>query len=149
MNSVQILGRLVSDPELRQTQGGIASCRFTIAVDRPFKNKQTGEKESDSISCQAWRNTLVFISQYWSQGKLIAITGSLRTGSYKDKKHDDITHYTTDVVVDQAYFCGDKGSQPTAQGMIQQAKAAGVETKADYGNLSDYEEILSDEEVPF
>ena len=152
MNAVQILGRLTSNPELRQTQGGIACCRFTIAVDRPFKNKQTGEKESDFISCLAWRNTAEFIAKYWSKGKMIAVTGSLRTGSYKDKNHNDVTHYTTDVMVDNAYFCGDKGggqaATSPAQSIVNQAAAAGVQTET-YGNLSDFEEILSDGDVPF
>ena len=147
MNAVQILGRLTSNPELRQTQGGIACCRFTIAVDRSFKNKQTGEKESDFISCLAWRNTAEFIAKYWSKGKMIAVTGSLRTGSYKDKNHNDVTHYTTDVMVDNAYFCGDKAerSSPSYPPNEQQAEQPAVS----YGNLSDFEEIISDGAVPF
>ena len=149
MNSVQILGRLTSDPELRQTQSGIANCKFTVAVDRGFKNKQTGEREADFITCMAWRQTAEFISRYWTKGKLIAITGSLRTGSYQDRNHSDVTHYTTDVMVDNAYFCGDKGGATSpAQGLVNQAAAAGVPTET-YGNLSDFEEILSDGDVPF
>lgn len=148
MNSVQILGRLTSNPELRQTQGGITSCRFTIAVDRQFKNKQTGERESDFISCLAWKNTAEFISRYFTKGKMIAVTGSLRTGSYKDRNHQDVTHYTTDVVVDQAFFCGDKSEATPAQNMVRQARAAGVQTQ-NYGDLSDFQEILSDGDCPF
>ena len=142
MNSVQILGRLTADPELRRTQNGISSCRFTIAVNRPFKNKQTGEYEADFISCMAWKSTAETIAKYWSKGKMIAVEGSLRTGSYQDKNHPDITHYTTDVVVDNAYFCGDKGNNNTA------AQQAGAPTET-YGNLSDFEDILSDGDVPF
>lgn len=142
MNSVQILGRLTADPELRRTQNGISSCRFTIAVNRPFKNKQTGEYEADFISCMAWKSTAETIAKYWSKGKMIAVEGSLRTGSYQDKNHPDITHYTTDVVVDNAYFCGDKGNNNTV------AQQAGAPTET-YGNLSDFEDILSDGDVPF
>lgn len=154
MNKVIITGRLTADPELRQSQSGVASCKFTVACDRRFANKQTGQREADFISCLAFKNTAEFISRYFNKGKMIAIEGSLRTGSYKDKKHDDVTHYTTDVLVDNVEFCGDKGSgqaeQTPAQNMVQQAQAAGVQTnQMSYGNLSDFEEILSDGDMPF
>jgi single-stranded DNA-binding protein len=79
---------------------------------------------------------------------MIAVEGTLRTGSYKDKKHDDVTHYTTDVLVDNVEFCGDKSSgqaeQTPAQNMVQQAQGAGIET----GSLDEYE-VISDGAVPF
>ena len=131
-----------------------SGCKFTVAVDRGYVNKQTNERETDFISCIAWKQTAQFISRYFSKGKMIAVEGSLRTGSYKDKKHDDVTHYTTDVLVDNVEFCGDKGSgqaeQTPAQNMVQQAQSAGVQTnQMSYGNLSDFEEILSDGDIPF
>jgi single-strand DNA-binding protein len=148
MNKVILTGRLTADPELRQTQSGIATCRFTVAVNRKFKNKQTGQREADFISCLAFKNTAEFISRYFTKGKMIAVEGTLRTGSYKDKKHDDVTHYTTDVLVDNVEFCGDKGSgqaeQTPAQNMVQQAQGAGIET----GSLDEYE-VISDGAVPF
>lgn len=153
MNKVVIIGRLTSDPELRQTQSGISSCRFTVAVNRKFKN-QNGEYDADFISCQAWRQTAEFISRYFSKGKMIALEGTLRTGSYQDRNHSDVTHYTTDVFVENVEFCGDKGngqaSQPApsaAQNVVQQAQAQGVQTEQI--DLSDFEEILSDGPVPF
>lgn len=156
MNKVILIGRLTADPELRQTQSGISSCRFTVAVNRKFKNPN-GEYDADFISCQAWRQTAEFISRYFSKGKMIALEGTLRTGSYKDKNHQDVTHYTTDVFVENVEFCGDKGSgqasQPApsaAQNVVQQAQTQGVQTEQmDYGSLSDFEEILSDGDVPF
>ena len=147
MNKVVLVGRLTADPELRQTQSGIASCRFTVAVNRRYKNESTGEYDADFISCQAWRQTAEFISKYFSKGKMIALEGSLRTGKYTDKNHSDVTHYTTDVYVDNVEFCGDKGSgqaqpaQNPAQNIVSQATAAGIETE--------FEELLCDEETPF
>lgn len=154
MNKVIITGRLTADPELRQSQSGVASCKFTVACDRRFANKQTNEREADFITCIAFKNSAEFISKWFQKGKMIAVEGSLRTGSYKDKKHDDVTHYTTDVLVDNVEFCGDKGSgqaeQIPAQNMVQQAQGAGVQTnQMSYGNLSDFEEILSDGDIPF
>jgi single-strand DNA-binding protein len=148
MNKVIITGRLTADPELRQTQSGTATCRFTVACDRRFANKQTNEREADFITCIAFKNSAEFISKWFQKGKMIAVEGTLRTGSYKDKKHDDVTHYTTDVLVDNVEFCGDKGSgqaeQSPAQNMVQQAQGAGIET----GSLDEYE-VISDGAVPF
>ncbi|HOO06818.1 MAG: single-stranded DNA-binding protein [Ruminococcus sp.] len=175
MNKVILVGRLVADPELRQTQNGVASCRIRIAVDRKFADKSTGERQSDFINCTAWRQTAEFISRYFSKGKLIAVEGSLRTGSYTDKNHPDVTHYTTDVFVDNVEFVGGKsesggngGNQnynnggynnggynagnngfqaPPAQSAPSQP--APQNNDMSYGNLSDFEEILSDGDVPF
>jgi single-strand DNA-binding protein len=148
VNKVLITGRLTADPELRQTQSGVANCKFTVACDRRFADKNTGKREADFISCLAFKNTAEFISRYFNKGKMIAVEGTLRTGSYKDKKHDDVTHYTTDVLVDNVEFCGDKGSgqaeQTPAQNMVQQAQGAGIET----GSLDEYE-VISDGAVPF
>lgn len=157
MNKVVLIGRLTADPELRQTQSGISSCRFTVAVNRKFKNDK-GDYDADFITCVAWRQTAEFISKYFSKGKMIALEGTLRTGSYTDKNHADVTHYTTDVYVDAVEFCGDKGGNnsgssnaapaPSAvQSMVNQAQASGIETG--YSDLSSFEEILSDGDVPF
>lgn len=171
MNQVNLLGRLTADPELRQTQSGIASCRFTIAVNRRFKN-ENGEYDADFITCVAWRQTAEFVSRYFSKGSMIAVSGSLRTGKYQDKNHSDVTHYTTDVYVDNVEFTGEKKQQGAGSTQNQQQQqqqkphydsvndAAGrqytqelqqaaEQTTMSYGNLSDYEEILSDGDLPF
>ena len=144
MNKICLLGRLTSDPELRQTQSGVATCRFTIAVDRGYTDKQTGKREADFISCIAWKNTAEFVSRYFTKGKQIALEGALRTGKYTDKNHSDVTHYTVDVYVENVYFCGDKGSaQATtpAQNVVNQANTQGVP--------NGYEVLLDDNDPPF
>lgn len=88
---------------------------------------------------------------------MIALEGSLRTGSYTDRNHSDVTHYTTDVYVENVEFCGDKGGSGNnttqtanaAQNVVQAAQSAGVQAEMNYGTLSDFEEILSDRDVPF
>lgn len=152
MNKVILLGRICNDPELRQTQSGISSCRFTVAVNRRYKNESTGEYDADFITCVAWRQTAEFVSKYFSKGKMIALEGSLRTGKYQDKNHSDVTHYTTDVYVDNVEFVGGKNenggnsgqaSQQTApaQAVVNQAQEAGIP--------SEFEELLSDSDLPF
>ena len=161
MNSVQIIGRLTADVELRQTPSGIYTCRFTVAVNRKFKNKDTDQYDADFISCVAWRQTAEFISRYFSKGKMIALQGTLRTGSYQDRNHQDVMHYTTDVFVENVEFCGDKGgntsgNQQPQQPRPQQQQPApqytphnALEEAQSWGNLSEFEEILSDGDVPF
>ena len=100
MNKAILMGRLTRDPELRSTQSGISVVRFTLAVDRRFKN-QSGEREADFVSCVAWRQTAEFIAKYFNKGAKLAIVGSIQTGSYE---RDGQTVYTTDVVADEAYF---------------------------------------------
>lgn len=153
MNKVIITGRLTADPELRQTQSGISSCRFTVAVNRKYADKSTGERQADFITCVAWRQTAEFVSRYFSKGKMIALEGSLRTGSYQDRNHSDVTHYTTEVYVDAVEFCGDKsdnssGNSRPAQNAAPPAQNSTADNMS-YGDLSDFEEILSGGDVPF
>lgn len=151
MNKVILVGRLTADPELKQTQSGISSCRFTVAVNRPYKS-QKGEYESDFISCVAWRQTAEFVSRYFNKGQMIALEGNMRNSTYQDRNHQDVTHYKTDVYVDNVEFCGSKNNNtntapaPAAQA-VQAAQAAGVQTEQ--VSLSEFEEILSDGDVPF
>lgn len=179
MNKVILMGRLTADPELRQTQSGISSCRFTIAIDRRFADKNTGERQTDFISCTAWRQTAEFVSRYFSKGSMICVEGSLRTGSYADRNHPDVTHYTTDVFVDNVEFTGSKRESGGNAGGYQQggynapqnngynapqnnynnnnyqpapqqsAPQAANNESMSYGNLNDFEEIFSDGDVPF
>lgn len=158
MNKVIIMGRLTADPELRQTQSGISSCRFNVAVNRRFKN-EAGEYEADFISCVAWRQTAEFVSRYFNKGSMICLEGTLRTSTYDDKKHPDVKHYATDVFVDNVEFCGSKNESgasqaaqtapapqnvTTPQPTFQQSKSASI----DFGDLSEFEEVLGDD-VPF
>ena len=157
MNKVTLLGRLTSDPELRQTQSGISSCRFTVAVDRRVADKNTGERKADFITCVAWRNTAEFISRYFSKGRMICLVGNLRNNNYPDKKYPDVTHYGMIVVVDEAYFADKKPQGPfgdtdqASHSAPQQSAPQQSETNdsMSYGNLSEFEEILSDGDVPF
>lgn len=152
MNKVIITGRLTAAPELRQTQSGVSVVRFTVASNRKFVNKDTKEREADFISCVAWRQTAEFISKYFGKGSMICVDGTLRTGSYQDKNHPDVTHYTMDVLVEDVEFCGNKKdneqSPPTSQKGENKSQSDEANS-ASFGNLSDFEEILSDGDVPF
>lgn len=147
MNKSIIMGRLTAQPELRQTQNGIASCRFTVAVNRRFKNAN-GEYDADFIPCVAWRQAAEFVSKYFSKGSMICVEGSLRTGSYQDRNHSDVTHYTTELYVDNVEFCGSK-SNNGEQGQTQQQPIT-VQTAQGAMTIGAYEyELLSEGDVPF
>lgn len=146
MNKVILMGRLTKDPELRQTQNGVASCRFSIAVNRNFKNQQTGQYDADFINCVAWRQTAEFISKYFRKGQMIALDGTLRTGSYQDKNHSDVTHYTTDVYVDNAEFCGNKSDSSSQTNDVAQATHNNGVTAEE---MVEFDEIISDVDTPF
>lgn len=144
LNKIIIMGRLTADPELRQTQNNVSTVRFTVAVDRNF-TPQGQEKQTDFISVVAWRQTAEFISKYFSKGSMIVVEGNLRTGSYTDKKYPDIKHYTTEVYADQVYFGGGKSDGEKLQAAPQAAQAQPVAI----GNLSDFEEIIGGDDLPF
>lgn len=108
MNNVSLIGNLCRDVELKYSSGENATAMFrnTIAVQRRFKDKQTGNYESDFISIQAFGNTAEFLGRYFKKGSKVALTGHIQTGSYVNK--DGAKVYTTDVIVDNAEFCTSK-----------------------------------------
>lgn len=108
MNKVVLLGRLTKDPELTMTPSNVAVCKFTIAVNRKFKNAN-GEYEADFLNCVAWRKTGEFIAQYFAKGQMICADGSVQTRNYTDKEGNK--RYITEIIIDGADFCGSKGSQ--------------------------------------
>ena len=84
LNTVILMGRITQDLELKQTQNGTSVLSFNVAVDRGYV-KQGEERQTDFITCVAWRQTAEFISKYFSKGRMIALEGNLRTRTYDDK----------------------------------------------------------------
>ena len=107
MNKVILVGRLTADPEVNYTTGENASAnaRFSVAVNRPFKNSD-GVYDADFIRCVAWRNNAEFIQKYFHKGSMIGLDGYIRTGSYTNKDGQKV--YTTEVWVDRVEFVGGK-----------------------------------------
>lgn len=102
MNSVQLIGRLTKDPDIRYNQGtDTKSARYTLAVDRMRKGPD-GQSQADFIQCVAFRNVADFAERYLHKGSKIAVTGSIQTGSYTDRNGNKV--YTTDVIVNTQEF---------------------------------------------
>lgn len=105
MNKVILMGRMTKDPEMRVTPSGTQVTNFTLAVDRQFKD-QNGNKQTDFINCIAFKHTAEFISKYFVKGQLTAVVGTIQTRNYDDKDGKKV--YVTEVIVNEAYFTGDK-----------------------------------------
>ena len=102
LNHIPIMGRLTRDPELRRTGSGIAVASFSLAVDRDFPNKETGEKETDFIDCVAWRQTGEFVSKYFTKGRMAVVSGRLQVRKWKNDQGEN--RYSTEVVAENVYF---------------------------------------------
>lgn len=113
LNSVILLGRLTTDSELRSTQNGTSVTQFTLAVDRDFV-KQGEERQTDFINCVAFKQTAEFITKHFGKGRMIALTGRLRSRTYDDK--NGVKHFVTEVIVDTASFTGEAKKQTESYG---------------------------------
>lgn len=109
LNHITIMGRLTRDPELRRTGSGVAVTSFTLAVDRDYNPKDGGEKETDFIDCNAWRNTAEFIAKHFSKGSMAVVSGRLQIRNWTDK--DGNKRRSAEVVADSVYFGDSKRSE--------------------------------------
>lgn len=108
LNHITVMGRLTRDPELRRTQGGVPVASFSIACDRDFKDKATGERATDFIDVVAWRSTGEFVSKYLTKGRMAVVSGRLQIRDWTDKEGGK--RRSAEVVADEVYF-GDSKSR--------------------------------------
>lgn len=122
LNKVMLMGRMVRDPELKQTASGISVCTFSLAVQRSFA-KQGEEKQVDYINITAFRQTADFVSKYFIKGQMMVMHGRLMQRQWQDK--DGNNRSVLDVITDEVFFCGDKPQQasPTYNAQYQQQDA--------------------------
>lgn len=103
VNKVILLGNLGRDPELSHTPGGMAVCKFSLATSRKQKD---GTEITAWHRCTAFNKTAEVIDQYLSKGNQLYVEGELQYGQYEK---DGVTRYTTDIIVNQFSFVGNKG----------------------------------------
>lgn len=147
LNKVIIMGRLTADPELRQTPSGISTCRFSVAVDRGYKSKDTGERQTDFIRVTAWRQTAEFVSRYFSKGQMIVIEGSLRNNNYEDQ--NGVKHYSMDVLADSVSFAGSRNDNNYTANTPQTTQVSNPVEDVQLGDLADFEEVIAGDDPPF
>lgn len=104
MNIIAIKGRLVRDPEIRQTQSGVSVTNITVAVDRPYS--AGGEKQTDFFDCVFWRQGAEFVSKYFKKGKEIIVTGEMQSRKWQDKEGNN--RISWEIQNAHAEFCGGK-----------------------------------------
>ena len=136
LNQIVLMGRMTEDPELRHTQSGVAVATFRLAVDRDFKDKETGKKGVDFFPVVCWRGTAEFVSRFLAKGRLVAVCGRLQVREYTTKDGDK--RYATEIVADNVYF-GDAKRDNADDGAADPAPAPS-------GN---FEDVDDDDDLPF
>ena len=101
MNSVNLIGRITRDPEIRYTQDQKAVAMFSIAIDRG-KNKNGDDLGADFPNIKCFGKTAELIEKYMAKGRLIGISGRIQTGKYENKEGQTV--YTTEVVAERVTF---------------------------------------------
>ena len=148
LNKVVLCGRLTADPELKQTQSGIAVVTFTLAVNRRFQSRTdaANAQQADFISVVAWRQTAEFISKYFKKGSALCVTGSIQTRSWQDQQGQ--RRYATEVVVDEAMFVDSRNESGAAGGYTPDAYAA-PSFSSPVADAPNFEELKADDDLPF
>jgi len=133
------MGRMTATPELRKTPSDVSVTTFTVATDGAY-NKETKQAQTYWHDCVAWKETADFITNYFTKGQMIAITGELQTRQYTDKSGNN--RKAVEVHVRQASFCGSKAE--TGSGGKSTTGKVQTETVDD-----EFEEVGSDDDLPF
>lgn len=150
LNKVVLAGKLVADPELKQTASGIAVVSFRLAINRRYQSKSADgaqqQTQADFINLVAWRQTAEFISRYFHKGSSLCVTGSIQTRTYQDQQGQNRT--ATEVVVDEAMFVDTK-----AEAGGQYTPDAGYAAPPSFASAPNatakFEELKTDEDLPF
>ncbi len=124
MNKCILIGNLTRDPELSTTGSGVSVCKFSIAVNRTFKN-QNGEYETDFLNIVTWRGLADNCSKYLTKGSKVAVCGQIQTRTYEV---DGQKRYATDIVADDVEFLNRAGDNQGASGGERQSAPAPKKT---------------------
>ena len=137
MNKAILIGRLTADPELTTTNSGVDVCRFSLAINRPFKS-QSGETQTDFLNIVVWRAAAANCHKFLKKGSQCAVVGSIQTRSYED--NNGINRYVTELVADTVEFLGKANSSYDDAEPVSKPKS-----RPAVDDLSPIE----DEELPF
>ncbi|CUO32390.1 single-stranded DNA-binding protein [Flavonifractor plautii] len=141
LNRIVLMGRLTKNPELRHTQSGTPVASFSLAVDRDFKDKQTGEKATDFIDIVAWRQTAEFVSRFFTKGRMAVVEGRLQLRDWTDR--DGNKRRTAEVLAEHVYF-GDSKRDAESGGAYTPPPAEPGSGGAEFAELTE-----DDGELPF
>jgi len=128
MNSCNLVGRLCADPSLTYSQAGVAVCKFTLAINRPFSK----EKAADFLPVICFKATAENVANYLFKGSEASVTGSIQTSTWEK---EGVKHYKTEILAERVGFIGGKSQQGS--------------NNAKSGNPSYGTEVNLDSEIPF
>lgn len=131
-NKIILMGRLVRDPEIKQTSSGISIANFTLAMDRSFGD----EKKTDFIPVVAFNGTADTIGKYVRKGQQLLVSGQLQQKSWEDK--DGNKHSSFEVFAQEFSFCETKASDSTKSS-----------TKQESFSTAKLEPLNGDDDLPF
>ena len=149
LNRVALQGRLVSEPELRHTQSEVPVANLRLAVDRDFKDKESGERQADFFNLTAWRHTAEFVCKYFQKGDMMIVDGKIQNNTYTDK--DGNNRVSTNIVVENCYF-GGSSSRNNSEGGYFSRKTSESSASSPDVSASDFTDITdseSDNGLPF
>lgn len=132
MNCFTGIGNVVADPEVRYTKDNMCVASYRIAISRDFSK----DNESDFLNCKAFGKSGEFAEKYLRKGMKIGIKGRIQTGSYTNREGNKV--YTTDIVVENHYFCERAESGGNRGGHKKSSD--------DYVNMNNG---IDDDELPF
>ena len=152
MNKVYLIGNLTRDPEMRSTSNGIPVCNFSIAVNRRFKNAQTGQQETDFFNIVAWRQLADLCGRYLAKGRKVAVFGSIQTRTYEAQDGSKRTAF--DIVADEVEFLsaanGAGGSSSDYHAAVSSpAPAPRMQQAPAYAPVDSGFTQVDDDELPF
>lgn len=151
LNKVILAGRMVADPELKQTPSGVSVASFRIAVNRRYVSRNEngqGQPEADFFNVTAWRQTAEFVSKYFRKGSAICVVGSIQNRNWVDQQ--GVKHYATDIVADEVNFVENRSSSATSDmGGADGYMVAPAPAFSTPGASAKFEEIKADDDLPF
>lgn len=134
MNKVELIGRLIKEPELRYTNNNKPVSNFSIAVNK----RVNGENKADYINCVAWNTTAEFITKYFKKGQAIALVGRLQNRSYEDNNGQK--RNVIEVVIEETEFVGNK---------LEEIKETKEDKEKIYKEFYEEHQDLNNDDMPF
>ena len=131
MNKAILIGRLTRDPELRYTSSNRAVCQFSVAIDRPFTNQSTGQREADFINVVVWDKTAENVGKYMTKGRLIAVEGRIQTRNYDNNEGKKV--YVTEVVATNVQFLESKNASSNGNSFDRMPEPPMEKSPYDFG----------------
>ena len=145
LNAVALNGRLTADPELRHTSSGIAVTGFALAVDRSYVKAGT-ERKADFIDIVCFRGTAEFVCKYFKKGQLVAVEGTIQTGSYTDNQ--GVKRRSFKIAARNVHFAESR-RESCGDGCENRQKEQQPTGAVSSGDNGDFVEIGGDDDLPF